>query len=70
MKVEVDVLGSLSLVSPHGLCGREATLEHSVRAQELCKSRGGLRGLLVPSSPYDLSGRKAILNLKQSWQSS
>ena len=31
--------------SPYGLCGRKATLEHSVRAQELCGSGGGRPGL-------------------------
>ena len=32
------------------------------RAQELCGSRGGRPGLLVPNSPYGLCGRKATLN--------
>ena len=27
--------------SPYGLCGREATLNYTFRAQELCESRGG-----------------------------
>ena len=31
----------------------------SVRAQELCESRGGRPGLSVPNSPYGLCGRKA-----------
>ena len=37
----------------------------SIRAQELCESRGGGRpGLPVPDSPYDgLCGRKAALDL-------
>ena len=33
-----------------------------VRAQELCESRGGRRGLPVPYSPFGLCGRKATLN--------
>ena len=33
-----------------------------LRAQELCKSRGGRPGLPVPNSPYGLCGRKATLN--------
>ena len=32
------------------------------RVQELCKGRGGRPGLPVPNSPYDLCGRKEILN--------
>ena len=49
MKVEVDVLGSPSLISPYGLCGRKATIELGYyRAQELCESRGGRPGLPVP----------------------
>ena len=31
----------------------------SVRAQELCESRGGRRGLPVPNNSYGLCGRKA-----------
>ena len=34
-----------------------------IRAQELCKGRGGRPGLPVPNSPYGLCGRKASLNL-------
>ena len=33
----------------------------SVRAHELCESRGGRPGLPVPNSPYGLCGRKATL---------
>ena len=33
------------------------------RAQELCESRGGRRGLRVPYSPYGLCEHKATLNL-------
>ena len=38
--------------------------QHSCRAQELCKSRGGHPGLPVPNSPYGLCGRKAALKLQ------
>ena len=54
VKVEVDVLGSPSLNSPYGRCGRQTTLKN--RAQELCESRGGR-----PRSPYGLCGFKATL---------
>ena len=37
----------------------------SIRAQELCESRGGRRGLPVPNSPYGLCGRKATLKKKK-----
>ena len=33
----------------------------SLRAQELCESRGDRPGLPVPNSPYGLCGRKATL---------
>ena len=52
MKTEVAVLGSPSLFSHHGLCGRKAKLKN--RAQELCESRGGRPGLPVLNSPYAL----------------
>ena len=35
------------------------------RAQELCESRGGRPGLLVPNSPYGFCGCKATSNLSQ-----
>ena len=38
------------------------------RAQELCESRGGRPGFLVPNSPYGLCGRKATLNLNLRYQ--
>ena len=38
---------------------------HNHRAQELCESRGGRPGLLVPNSPYSLCGRKVTLNGKR-----
>ena len=57
VKVEVDVLGSPSLivlmvsldVNQHNIC----------QAQVLCESRGGRPGLPVPNSPYGLFGRKS-----------
>ena len=51
--------------SPHGFCGRKATLNWLVqfRAQELCESRGGLSGFPVPNKPDGFCGRKATLNL-------
>ena len=63
MKVEVAVLGHTVHNSPYGLCGRKVTLNLlSVRAQELCESRGARPGLPVPNSPYGLCGHKATLN--------
>ena len=56
VKVKVDVPDS-----SYVLCERKATLEHSVRAQELCEGRDGRPGLPIPNSPYGLCGRKAIL---------
>ena len=34
----------------------------TLRAQELCESRGGRPGLPVPNKPHSLCGRKATLN--------
>ena len=39
------------------------TVPHTLRAQELCESRGGRAGLPVPNKPYGLCGRHAIPNL-------
>ena len=36
-----------------------------VRVQELCESRKGRSGLLVPNSSYGLCGRKATLKKKK-----
>ena len=67
MKVEVAVLGSLSLMDLMVSVDVRQTSEEKdigvIRAQELCESRGGRPGLLVPSSPCGLCGRKATLNL-------
>ena len=57
VKVKVDVPDSSDV-----LCECKATLEHSVRAQELCERRGGRPGLPVPDNPYDLCGCQAALN--------
>ena len=62
MKVEVDVLGSLSLTVLVVSVDVKAILEEHSRAKELCESRGGRPGLPVPNSPYGLCGRKATLN--------
>ena len=61
MKVEVDVLGSPSLIVPTVSVDVKQHLKN--RAQELYESRGGHPGLPVPNSPYCLCGRKATLNL-------
>ena len=45
--------------SPHGLCGRKATLKD--RAQELCESRGGRPGLPASLIVLGRCGRKATL---------
>ena len=57
MKVEVDVLGSPSLIV------LMVSVDVKLRAQGLCESRGGRNGLPVPNSPYGLCGRNATLNL-------
>ena len=46
---------------PDGFCGRKATLNSVLRAQELCESRGGRPGLPVPNKPDGFCGRKATL---------
>ena len=50
MKVEVAVLGSPSLNSPCGLCGRKATFQEGWESEIrscVCESRGGRPGLPV-----------------------
>ena len=66
MKVEVAILGSLSLMV---LMASVDVKQHWTelkdrcnRAQELCESRAGHPGVPVPNSPYGLCGRKATLN--------
>ena len=59
MKVEVDVLGSPSLIVR--TVSVTVKQHNTLRAQELCESRGGRLGIptLVPNSPYGLCGREA-----------
>ena len=61
MKVEVDVLGSPSLIilTVSVDVKQHSTKTRKYRAQELCESRGGRSGLPVPFSPYGLCGLKA-----------
>ena len=52
VKVEVAVLGSPSLNSPYGLCGRKATFQEGWESEIrscvcVCESRGGRPGLPV-----------------------
>ena len=61
VKVEVDVLGSPSLiVRMVRICGLNIQL---AIGRALCESRGGRLGLPVPNSPYGLCGRKATISL-------
>ena len=62
MEVEVDVLGSPSLIVLVVSVDVKAILEENSRTKELCESRGGRPGLPVPNSLYGLCGRKATLN--------
>ena len=60
MKVEVDVLGSPSLIVPMVSVDLKQHFKKKTsefRAHELCESRGGRPGLPVPNSPYGLCGR-------------
>ena len=41
----------------------------TLRAHEVCESRGGRLGLPVPNKPHGFSGRKATLNLQSLIQS-
>ena len=50
---------TMSTVLTHKAQGLEKS---TVRASELCQSRGGRRGLHVPNNSYGLYGRKATLN--------
>ena len=62
MKVEVDVLGSPSLIVlmvSVDVKQHKTRTAREFRVQELCESRGGRPGLPVPNSPYGLRGRKA-----------
>ena len=61
MKVEVAVLGSgLQIVL---MVSADVKQHGTGQTQELCESRDGRPGLLVPNSPYGLCGHKAALKL-------
>ena len=62
MKVEVDVLGSLSLIALMVSVDVKQHWTRIHRDQELCESLGGRPGLTVSDCPYGLCGRKATLN--------
>ena len=68
MKVEVDVLGSTSLIVLM-VCGSKATVKESERRlfcselRSCVKVEVDILGSPVPNSPYGLCGRKATLNL-------
>ena len=70
VRIEAAVLGSQSLIV---LVVSVDVKQHwiwtqTLRAQELCESRGGRPGLPVSSSPDGLCGRKAALNSnKKTW---
>ena len=55
VKVEVAVLGSLSLIVPETVDCQNL----KNRTRELCESRGGGPGLPVLNSPYGLCGRES-----------
>ena len=57
MKVEENVLGSLSLMVR--TISVDLKQHNTLTAQELCESGGGRPGLPVPNGAYDLRGRKA-----------
>ena len=68
MIVEVDVLGSLSLIVRTVSVDVKSNIE--LVAQEPCESRGGCPGLPVNNSPYGLRECKATLKRKLSVRSS
>ena len=55
MKVEVDVLGSLSTT----VLMVSVDIKRRLKKVLMCESRGGRSRLLVHNSPYGLCGRKA-----------
>ena len=65
MKVEVNVLGSPSLNSPYGLCGRKAILENAnvitSEVRSCVKVEADVLGSTSLKSPYGFCGRKATL---------
>ena len=68
VEVEVDVLGSTSLIVLMVIVDVKQYWTTCVRAQELCEGRGGRPGLPAPDSPYGLCRHKATLS--DSYQSS
>ena len=73
MKVEVAVLGSPSLNSPYGLCGRKATFQEGWESEIrscvcVCvKVEVAVLGSPSLNSPYGLCGRKATF--QDGWES-
>ena len=65
VKVEAAVLGSLSLISLMVSVDVKQHCTQTLRAQELCESRGGRPGLPVPDKPYGFCGRKATWKKKK-----
>ena len=65
VKVDVAILGSQSLISLTVSVDvkQHWTWTQTLRAQELCESRGGRPGLPVPNSPLGLCEYKATSNL-------
>ena len=63
VKVEVDVLGSQSLIARTVSVDCKATLniKHPQSSEADCESRSGRPGFPVPNSPYGLCGRKATI---------
>ena len=76
MKVEVDVLGSPSLYSPYGLCGRKATLNlnWSKQTSGSCVKLKVEVAVLGSPSPISLNlfflRRKVALNVNWTNQTS
>ena len=69
MKVEVDILGFLSLNKSGRFCGRKTTLKRNrarKSSQDLWESRGGRPVLHVPNKPGGFCGRKATIEEEQS----
>ena len=65
---QLSIEDGVSCWMPHEIRPGEVGVYNSIcscfccRARELCESRGGRHGLLVPNSPYGLCGHKATLN--------
>ena len=65
MKVEVDVLGSPSLIVRTVSVDEKQHYTSQNKTQELCESRGGRPGLHIPKSPYGLCGRSATFEQEE-----